>query len=144
MPSRQISTIIKNQKPVTISPDCSVTEAAKHMHEARVGALLVVRNNHLLGIFTERDALFRVLAAGRDPQRTLVADVMTTDPQTVSANRPLGHALYMMREGGYRHVPVMENGLPVGMVSARDALGPELKEFEERMEDLEHLSDVIG
>ena len=144
MPSRLISSIVKNQKPVTVSPDTTVTEAAQQMHAARVGALLVVSKNTLVGIFTERDALFRVLAAGRDPQRTLIADVMTAEPQTISADRPLGHALYMMHEGGYRHVPVIANGQAIGMVSARDALGPELAEFQGRMEDLEHLSEVIG
>lgn len=144
MPGRIISTIIKNQTPVTIDPEVTVTDAARVMHSARIGALLVVKNGALAGIFTERDALFRVLAAGRDPQRTLVADVMTPDPQTVDASRPLGHALYMMHEGGYRHVPVVANGRPVGMVSARDALGPELQEFHQRMDDLERLGEVIG
>lgn len=144
MPGRIISSIIKNQKLVTVAPDATVTAAAKLMQETRIGALLVVKGNTLAGIFTERDALFRVLAAGRDPERTLISDVMTADPQTVESNRPLGHALYMMHEGGYRHVPVVESGRPVGMVSARDALGPELKEFQNRLEDLEHLSEVIG
>lgn len=144
MPGRIISSIIKNQKLVTVPPNATVTAAAKLMQETRIGALLVVEGNALAGIFTERDALFRVLAAGRDPERTQIGDVMTANPQTVESSRPLGHALYMMHEGGYRHVPVVEGGKPVGMVSARDALGPELKEFQNRMDDLAHLSEVIG
>jgi len=71
-----------------------------------------------------------VLARGIDPDRMLIAEVMTSKVMTISPDRPLGHALHMMFEGGFRHVPVVEEGRAVGIVSARDALGAELVEFE--------------
>jgi CBS domain-containing protein len=130
MSMRPIRAVIQDQKPVTVSKTASVREAAKLMAKERVGALLVVESDRLIGIFTERDALFRVLARGIDPDRMLIAEVMTSKVMTISADRPLGHALHMMFEGGFRHVPVVEEGRAVGIVSARDALGAELVEFE--------------
>jgi len=103
-----------------------------------------VERERLTGIFTERDALFRVIAEGRDPQATLVRDVMTRDPQTIAPERPFGHALHMMFEGGFRHVPVIENGQPVGVVSARDALGTEIKEFVSDLERRERIGEILG
>jgi CBS domain-containing protein len=130
MSMRPIRAVIQDQKPVTVSKTASVREAAKLMAKERVGALLVVESDRLIGIFTERDALFRVLARGIDPDRMLIAEVMTSKVMTISPDRPLGHALHMMFEGGFRHVPVVEEGRAVGIVSARDALGAELVEFE--------------
>lgn len=84
----------------------------------------------LVGIFTERDAVFRVIAQQRDPQTTRLAEVMTPAPLTVAPQETFGYALILMHENGFRHVPVIENGAPVGMVSARNALDPDLEEFE--------------
>jgi CBS domain-containing protein len=130
MSMRPIREVIRDQRPVTIDKDASVREAAELMAKERVGALLVIEANRLIGIFTERDALFRVLAPGLDPDRTLISQVMTANLITIPPDRPLGHALHMMFEGGFRHVPVVEGGMAVGIVSARDALGAELVEFE--------------
>ena len=98
-------------------------EAAQLMASEKIGALPVVKDGRLAGIFTERDALVRVLARGLDPDTTRLAEVMTADPVTIDARRPLKHALQMMVDGNFRHVPVVEGGSVVGMVSARDALG---------------------
>ena len=68
---------------------------------------------------------------------------MTKKPRTIDPDRPIGHALHMMYEGGFRHVPVVENGRPVGMVSARDALGPELAEFQSELADREHIGEIL-
>ena len=100
----------------------SVREAAQLMASEKIGALPVVREGRLIGIFTERDALVRVLARGLDPDKTPVSEVMTADPITIDARRPFKHALQMMVNGGFRHVPVVESGSVVGVVSARDAL----------------------
>ena len=99
------------------------------MKEGKVGALLVVEKGVLIGIFTERDAVFRVMADGLDPDSTLLRDVMTPDPTTVAPDETFGYALLLMHENGFRHVPVVENGRPVGVVSARHALDPDLEEF---------------
>jgi CBS domain-containing protein len=91
---------------------------------------MVVDHESLVGIFTERDAVFRVIARGRDAQTTRLADVMTAAPKTVDPDKSFGFALLMMYENGFRHVPVTRNGNLVGIVSARHALDPELEEFE--------------
>jgi CBS domain-containing protein len=143
MPNRSVRSIITNQTLLTASPETTVSEAAGLMKRSRVGAIMVVERGRLAGIFTERDALFRVIAEGRDPQATHLADVMTRDCQTIAPDKPLGHALHMMYEGGFRHVPVVENGTPLGMVSARDALGPELQEFESELVKREHIREIL-
>jgi len=113
------------------------------MKKNHVGAVMVVEHGRLTGIFTERDALFRVLAEGRDPATTRVAEVMTTKPQTIDPKRAVGHALLIMYDGGFRHVPVVDQGKPLGMISARDALGPELREFESVLVDRDHIAEVM-
>ena len=105
---------------------------------------MVVEEGGLVGIFTERDALFRVIADERDAQTTRLEEVMTRNVQTIDPDKPLGHALHMMYEGGFRHVPVVENGQPVGIVSARDALGPEVKDFVYELLQREQIEQVLA
>jgi len=130
MPHRPIREIIKRGKLVTASEATSVAEAARLMTEARVGAILVLNKDGLAGIFTERDALTRVLAPGLDPETTPLGRVMTADPDTITPNRPFGEALIMMYDHGYRHVPVVEDDVPVGIVSMRDTAPPKLEDLE--------------
>lgn len=144
MPQRSIRHIIANQHILTAPANTTVLEAAQLMKRSKFGALLVIDNGRLVGIFTERDALFRVVAERRDPDTTTLAEVMTSHPQTINPDRPFGHALHMMYEGGFRHVPVIERGRPVGMVSARDALGPELGEFASELQVREHIGEILG
>ena len=144
MTERPIRNLIANQSPVTASADMTVADAAYLMKERHVGALLVMNEDRLAGIFTERDALFRVIAEGRDPAATRLADVMSANPRTIAPDRPFGHALHMMHEGGFRHVPVVEDGRPLGMISARDALGPELEAFVWQLDSRERLFEVMG
>jgi CBS domain-containing protein len=144
MPSRTIRRIIEKQTPLTTPPDITVAEAAKRMKQARVGALIVVVDEKLTGIFTERDALFRVMAEGLDPNKVMLSEVMTANPQTIGPDRPFAHALHFMYEGGFRHVPVVENGKPLGMISARDALGPELQQFEDELQDRERIGNILA
>jgi len=103
-----------------------VKEAALLMRQHNIGALMVVEDGKLAGIFTERDALFRVLAARRDPARTALADVMTPQPQTIHPDAPFLHALRIMHQGKFRHLPVVEFDRPLGLVSVRDALDEDL------------------
>ena len=124
-----IKSVIEPRKLVVAGPDTRVSEAARLMKEGKVGAVLVVEGGLLIGIFTERDALFRVMAGGLDPDSTLLRDVMTRDPTTVTPDESFGYALLLMHENGFRHAPVVENGRPVGVVSARHALDPDLEEF---------------
>ena len=129
MYGQSISSVLEPRRLVVAAPDASVTEAAILMKVGRVGAVLVVDEGRLIGIFTERDVVCRVLAAGRDPQATRLAEVMTPEPKTVSPDETFGYALLLMHENGFRHVPVVEEGRPIGVVSARSALDPDLEEF---------------
>lgn len=144
MPHRAIRQIIENQRILTAPAHTTVGEAARLMKQRKVGAVMVVEQGRLVGIFTERDALFRVLAEGYDARTTRLSEVMTPGPQTITPDKPLGHALHMMYEGGFRHVPVVENGQPVGIVSARDALGAELVEFESDLLRRQHIGEILG
>ena len=121
--------VLEPRKLVLAPPQASVDDAARLMQEARVGAVLIVEQGRLIGIFTERDAVYRVLAARRDPLLTPLAEVMTRDPVAVSPEETFGYALLLMHDHGFRHAPVVENGRPIGVVSTRHALDPELEEF---------------
>jgi CBS domain-containing protein len=124
-----IGSVLEPRKLVTAPPRASVSEAAALMRDGKVGAVLVVEGERLVGIFTERDAVYRVMAANRDPRATLLEEVMTRDPLTVSPDESFGWALLLMHENGFRHAPVVAEGRPIGVVSARHALDPELEEF---------------
>lgn len=143
MPDRSVRSVIEGQDLLTASVRTTVSDAAQLMKRGKVGAIIVVDGTQLVGIFTERDAVFRVLAENRDPHKTKLRDVMTADPRTIAPDRPLGHALHLMYDGGYRHVPVVEHGRPIGMVSARDALGPELAVFEDELVQREHIREIL-
>ena len=139
MPIRSLRSIVAGQPPTTTDKTTSVYQAALLMKERGKGALLVVDGSKLAGIFTERDALFRVIAAGRDPAKTAVGDVMTPQPQSIHPDEPFVNALRVMHQGAFRHLPVVEHGRPLGIVSSRDALDSDL--YDLRM-DLELREDV--
>jgi len=145
MSQRPIRTMIAGRPLVTASSDTTVAAAARLMKKKNVGALLILEHDGgLAGIFTERDALFRVMAEGRDPKETRLSEVMTRHPRTIEPDHPFGHALLMMYDGGFRHVPVVEDGRPIGVVSARDALGPELQEFDSEIERRTRIQEILG
>ena len=137
MKIRPLRTLIAGQKPLTVASTALVPEAARVMRDRNVGAVMVVDERRLVGIFTERDALFGVVAAGRDPASTPVAAVMTRSPLTIHPDKPFVEALRMMLEGHFRHVPVVENGAVLGMVSMRDALDSEVREARQELEQRE-------
>jgi CBS domain-containing protein len=122
MPIRSLRSVVAGQPPTTAAKTATVLEAARLMKERRKGALLVLDGTRLIGIFTEWDALFRVVAEGRDPAATRLGDVMTPQPMTLHPDEPFSRALRLMHENGFRHLPVVEHDRPLGIVSARDAL----------------------
>ena len=145
MSKRIIRDIVAGQKLISASKDMTVRAACRLMAEKKVGAILVLEAGRIAGIFTERDALSKVLATSLDPDTALLSQVMAHDPQTIRADKPLAYAVQMMADGGFRHVPVVDDqGGPVGMVSARDALGQDIVEFERDMKRLEALEGSIG
>ena len=127
--SQPVRSVMERKNLLTASPGMTVDEAARQMARRKVGAILVVDRDKLVGIFTERDALFRVIAQDRDARAATLADVMTPSPKTVTPDKSFGHALLVMHDNGFRHLPVVEDGKLLGIVSARNALDPDLEEF---------------
>ncbi len=125
MRQRSVVQLIKRQV-IHLAPSASVREAAQLMSENHIGALLVMDEGRLVGIFTERDAINRVLAEGRDPDSTPLSEVMTRDLVTVGPQAAATLALHVMDEVGFRHLPVVENDKVHGIISLRDFVGVEL------------------
>ena len=144
MTERTVKQIIEGQEPVTAPADTKVSEAARLMKQHNIGALMVVEGGKLVGVFTERDGLFRVLAEGLGGESTPLSSVMTANPQTIKPEAGFTQALQMMHEGRYRHLPVVDDGRVIGIVSVRDALGPELETFVYEMLRQEQIHEVLA
>ncbi len=141
MSIRSVRSIVSGQSPTTTPKTTTVLDAALLMKRSGKGALLVVDGSKLVGIFTERDALFRVIASSLDPRTTRLGDVMTPQPQTIHPDEPFVRALRVMHEGGFRHLPVVEHGRPLGIVSARDALVGDVDELRIDLEQREEMRE---
>jgi CBS domain-containing protein len=127
MVMRKMSDIVREQDPLTLPPDATVKEACRHMRDRRVGAVLVTEaDRRLVGIFTGRDAVHRVLAEGRSWARPKISEVMTRDPTSMPPGKTAIEALRLMQDGRYRHVPIVDNGKVVGIVSRFDFSGLEV------------------
>ena len=132
MSMRYMSEMVSHQNPLTLPPSASVQEACACMRDRRVGAVLVTEGERrLVGIFTGRDAVGRVMAEGRDAATTQLAQVMTPRPDTMPPGRTAIEALRLMQDGGYRHLPVVEHGKVVGVVSRGDFRGLEQARLDE-------------
>jgi CBS domain-containing protein len=118
----KVRTAIGHRPLLQATPETTVARAAKLMGLKRVGAIAVVQDGKLLGIFTDRDALVRVIAQDRDPQTTPLREVMTREPCTIGPDEPLESARSLMRRDGLRHLPVVENAVLIGIVSSSDDL----------------------
>ncbi len=127
MAYRTVSQLIHRRDVVALGIAASVREICHLMAEQRVGAALVIEDGVLKGIFTERDLLTRVVAAGVDPDRTSVAEVMTPNPVTVEPQLTAVDALRLMTEIGFRHLPIVESGHLHGVISLRDFIGAEFQ-----------------
>lgn len=137
--SQRVRSVMERKKLLTAAPQTTVSQAAKLMAKKNVGAVMVVEGERLVGIFTERDALTRVIAQGRDTQTTRLAEVMTTAPKTVDPDKSFGFALLLMYEHGFRHVPVVDKDKLIGIVSSRNALDPDLEEFVAEAQRRKHI-----
>ena len=132
MTSRQMAEIVRNQKPLTLPTSATIKQACERMRDRSVGAVLVTdEDSHLLGIFTGRDAVCRVLAEGKDSKRVTLADVMTSNPTTMPPGKSAIDALRLMQDGGFRHVPVVDHGRVIGVVSKGDFRGIEQDRLDE-------------
>jgi len=131
----RICDLIKNQETYQAELSDTVLETVKAMVEHNIGAVPVLHQGKLVGIFSERDLMRRVVAEGRDPVGTCLAEVMTDDPLTVSMNEAVENCMALMRRHNFRHLPVCHEGQLVGMISLRDILLHDLdaKDEEVRM-----------
>ena len=129
---RKMSDFVRNQDPLTLPPDATVQEACRHMRDRRLGAVLVIEDDgRVVGIFTGRDAVYRVLAEGKSAGDTKLTEVMTHDPDAMPPGKMAIEVLRLMEDGRYRHMPIVENGKVVGMVSRYDFSGLELDRLDE-------------
>lgn len=135
MTMRRMSELVRHQDPVMLPPTATVRHACERMRARGVGAVLVAENDrHLVGIFTGRDAVGRVLAEGRDPAKTTLAEVMTAEPHTMSPEKTAIEALRLMQDLGFRHLPVVREEKVLGVVSRGDFRGLEQDRLEEETE----------
>ena len=129
----RIFDLIKNQETYKAEMGQTVLETARAMVRHNIGAVPVMHNEKLVGIFSERDLMRRVVAEGRDPRSTCLAEVMTDDPLTIHMNEELEACMALMRRHNFRHLPVCHEGQLVGMISLRDILLHDLDEKDDEV-----------
>jgi len=110
------------KSPSKVSPDTTVAVVLKKMVDERIGCVMVVDNDKLVGIFSERDALMKLNVDAKKFFDRPISQFMTTDPVTLETNDKIAFALHKMNLGGYRHVPILFHGKLVGVISIRDIL----------------------
>ncbi|HZE26443.1 MAG TPA: CBS domain-containing protein [Terriglobales bacterium] len=125
--------LVKNQDTYGADIQQSVLEVARAMVDRNIGAVPVLREGMLVGVFSERDLMRRVVVEGHDPARTRVGDVMTVDPLTVSPHEDMETCRFLMRRHGFRHLLICEAGQLKGMVSMRDILLHDLSEKDDEV-----------
>ena len=118
----QVYDIVKDRRVYSIDVNSTVLEAARFMMEHSIGALPVLRNGDIVGIFSERDVMNRVVALGRMPGTTKISEVMTANPKSISVDETIENCLFLMREFGFRHLPITDGKQLKGLVSLRDIL----------------------
>jgi len=116
-----LNKIFKEGKAIhSVEPNTPVTECVRLITASKVGALIVMDGKRLIGIFTERDALNKVLAGGLDPGNTKVSEVMTKDPYCIAPTTTVGNAMKLITERRFRHLPIVDNGTVLAVVSSGD------------------------
>jgi CBS domain-containing protein len=122
--------LVHDRRFYSVEASRSVLEAARYMMEHNVGAVPVLRNGDLAGILSERDIMNRVVAVGRTPGTTAVSEVMTANPRAVAIDETIEECLFIMREFGFRHLPIVDGKELKGLVSLRDVLMHQAAEIE--------------
>jgi CBS domain-containing protein len=124
----RIQDLVKNRDVYFVPEGKSVLDTAKYMAERNIGAVAVLRGDELVGIFSERDLMKRVVASGRDLVSTKVEDVMTADPLVASPHTLISECMRMMKENSFRHLPICDGRKIKGLLSLRDLLLHDLGE----------------
>ncbi|MCB1993850.1 MAG: CBS domain-containing protein, partial [Geminicoccaceae bacterium] len=140
MPRRPVRDFLARDTLLKAEPEETVRDAAIGMAAHHCGSVLIARGDALVGIFTERDLLSRVVAAGRDLDTPLI-EVMTANPDTIAADAPIKDAIRQMNECGYRHLPVIENDRVLGILSIRDLPFAEIALMEKELDDRQSLAE---
>lgn len=130
---RSIRTILGSRETVTVDRFASVLDAAREMAGHQIGAVPVLEGDRIVGIFTERDVLVRVVAAGIDPAETKVGDVMSTQPETADIGESYDACLERMQRAHVRHLIVLADGCMAGILSLRDLMAVDLDEKSEHI-----------
>ncbi|HWQ36015.1 MAG TPA: CBS domain-containing protein [Blastocatellia bacterium] len=135
-----LHSIIRGRETWAISPKMTALEAAEFMAGKRIGAAPVVEGDRLVGVFSERDLMTRVVVAGRDPHQTLIAEVMTRNVVTGRPDESYTEGMRRMQQARCRHLPIVEDGSLLGFVSLRDLLQ---NEIEEKNEELRFMNEYL-
>jgi CBS domain-containing protein len=141
MATRPVREIVTRDRPLVGHAGDTVRTAAKKMAEHGCGSILVCNGEQLCGIFTERDLLVRVVAAGRDAARTKLAEVMTPEPDTIESSEPVVEAVRRMDECCYRHLPVLEGEQILGVISLRDVPAEVMAQLQPELEQCHLLAE---
>ncbi|HYM07345.1 MAG TPA: CBS domain-containing protein [Terriglobales bacterium] len=136
----RVMDVLAQRELYSVEPHLTAAEVAHRMVNLHVGAILVMKDGQLQGIFSERDFLVRVVVGGRDPEKTAVADVMTSNVVSIEETTTLEDAMETMRAHNCRHLPVTRNGSVTGFLSMRDLMNFTL---EQKNEELHHMRAYI-
>ena len=128
----------KNNSTISVTPDSTVYDALELMVEKNVGALLVMDQDNFVGIFTERDYARKVILMGKASKETLIREIMTEDPVTVNLDNTIEDCMRLMTNKFIRHLPVIENGKLIGIISIGDVVKFIIEEQRFIIENLEH------
>jgi CBS domain-containing protein len=132
--------LVKGRKTHEVKEEQTVLDVARLMVEHNIGAVPVVREGNLIGIFSERDLLKRVTAEGLDPATTRVAEVMTPEPLVVAPGESVEQCMVLMKQNNFRHLPVCDTGKMIGIVSLRDIM---LHDIEEKDDEIHTMRRYI-
>ena len=137
---RTLRQVIQRLNLISAEPEAPVFDVVIAMSDARIGAIPIIEGERLVGIFSERDLMTRVVVAGLDPRTTRVVEVMTHEVVTAGLDESVDRCLHKMQRAGCRHLPVVHDGRVISMLSMRDLLRDEL---EEQGEEIRHLRAYI-
>jgi CBS domain-containing protein len=132
---------------VTVSPNTTVMQAVRIMTEESIGAVAVTQNHRLVGMFSERDLMLRVVSKNEDPERVFIQDVMTSPVETIHRDSPADEALKLMLEKHIRHLPIVDrDGKLAGMISMRSLLHDKIEDLTDQLDSLEayFTADGVG
>jgi CBS domain-containing protein len=126
----------KNEAMEVVTPQTSIMDAVRRMNERQIGSVLVMEGKHLAGIFTERDVLTRVVTQRLDPTKTPVGEVMTKQPVVIPPTTTVQEAMMVVTDTRRRHLPVVQDGQVLGMVSSGDLTRWVVKDQQRTIDDL--------